>query len=1124
MRAIDSRSDLEIPEGLLARLQSFRRRVWRVRLTEALLAGVLGLWGSFAVVFVADRLGDTARWLRTLILVAGLLGLGVWLPWQWHRWVWRTRRLDQVARLLRRTLPRLGDRLLGIVELAQNDIEQQRSRALCRAAMDQVDRETGDQEFDRAVPATRHRDWAWAAAVAGAAVAMVVALAPAAGVNAFARWLMPWRQTPRYTFARLEPLPASLVVPYAEPFRLRAALAEDTAWRPLRGTARYGQQAAVTADRQREAYEFSIRPQQDVADLEVSVGDARAATQVLPKRRPELAQVAARVCLPDYLQYPQDLLLDARGGVLSVIQGSRVGLQATATRELASATLGHAPQAVDGRGIETEPLTIEQPRTLQLNWQDTVGLSPREPFIISVTPHPDEAPTIRCQGLQDQWVVLQDEVLTFRVHARDDVGVKAVGMRWRTAKAAQEPATATETVAPEDGPMEDAGRQDDWDNQLLLVAGGPDQESLQATATFSAREAGMDPQTIELQAFARDYLPGRPPTGSGTYVLHIVSSEDHAIWLTERLAGWYRQAQEVYEQEQRLYQANREFRKFSALELEEPEPRQRMQAQVAAERANARRLSALTSEGVSLIQEAVKNDQFQAATLEQWAQMLQSLQELADHRMPSVAELLSQAATATRPADPDRSAASSQGPSATGPPPVGVQRDPRPRGAAPGDEGRASTEATPLVADIESSFQVPESGAPQGGEGGTATSRGLALPGTSVQGGGATGDAGLGQQTPARDKLEQAIATQEDLLAEFARVAAELQRILENLEGSTFVKRLKAAARRQLEVARDLNGTLQQAFGLEASDLPAAVCDRYEALAEWEEAESDQLYVLQQELEAYYRRVAQAPFQAVYREMEELAAVTRLRDLAHTIRGNRPGQSLAEAEYWADTLDRWAEQLVGPGSDKGDSSGESSGGGLPPALILEVMKILEMEIGLREQTRSAEAARPGLSLEDYRQRTDPLAARQQEVAERVASTRQQIRALPDAGENFGGELNLLANVELVMREVHQLLARPTTGPETVAAETEAIELLLQARRMDPRGGGGSGATPGGGGQGEANGSALAQLGAGSVAEPPVAPRSVNQNTGAAGSTFPAEFRTGLDAYFNALEAARQRTP
>ena len=47
--------------------------------------------------------------------------LGIGLPVKWHRWVWRQRRLEDAARLLRRTFPRLGDQLLGIVELAHHE-------------------------------------------------------------------------------------------------------------------------------------------------------------------------------------------------------------------------------------------------------------------------------------------------------------------------------------------------------------------------------------------------------------------------------------------------------------------------------------------------------------------------------------------------------------------------------------------------------------------------------------------------------------------------------------------------------------------------------------------------------------------------------------------------------------------------------------------------------------------------------------------------------------------------------------------------------------------------------------------------------------------------------------------
>ena len=62
---------------------------------------------------------------------------------------------------------------------------------------------------------------------AGALAAVAAALAvlwPDATRNAFARFATPWSDTPRYTFAALEPLPADLVVAHGEPFTVSAKL------------------------------------------------------------------------------------------------------------------------------------------------------------------------------------------------------------------------------------------------------------------------------------------------------------------------------------------------------------------------------------------------------------------------------------------------------------------------------------------------------------------------------------------------------------------------------------------------------------------------------------------------------------------------------------------------------------------------------------------------------------------------------------------------------------------------------------------------------------------------------------------------------------------------------------
>src|SRR5205807_10121448 len=120
------------------------------------------------------------------------------------------------------------------------------------------------------------------------------------------------------------------------------------------------------------------------------------------------------------------------------------------------------------------------------------------------------------------------------------------------------------------------------------------------------------------------------------------------------------------------------------------------------------------------------------------------------------------------------------------------------------------------------------------------------------------------------------------------------------------------------------------------------------------------------------------------------------------------------------------------------------------------------------------------------------------------------RDLPEGEANFAKETALLGRVSLVMADATAILARPETGRPAIAAETEAIELLLQSRRFNPGGGGGGGSNPGGGGGGTTTDSALSLIGSGvndkEVRETPGAA----DTTGDAGTVLPEEFRLGLE--------------
>jgi hypothetical protein len=164
--------------------------------------------------------------------------------------------------------------------------------------------------------------------------------------------------------------------------------------------------------------------------------------------------------------------------------------------------------------------------------------------------------------------------------------------------------------------------------------------------------------------YADDYLPNRERVYSPEYIVHVLSPEEHNIWLTRQLSRWFRTATDVYENERRLNDQNVALRGMSTEELDRPENRRRIEQQAAAEHTNARRLDSVTDAGNDLIREALKNEEFNPATLETWAEMLNALQQIADQRMPSVADLL--AAAAKSPAAKGPSANSQPKPASQG--------------------------------------------------------------------------------------------------------------------------------------------------------------------------------------------------------------------------------------------------------------------------------------------------------------------------------------------------------------------------------------------------------------------------------------------------------------------------
>src|SRR5207244_8377169 len=114
---------------------------------------------------------------------------------------------------------------------------------------------------------------------------------------------------------------------------------------------------------------------------------------------------------------------------------------------------------------------VQGSRRVEFQWRDRFGLGGKEPFVLSISGKDDEAPSIGCDGLPTRRVVLDTEHLTFKAVAKDDYGVKQVGMEWKGID-------KTNFKSPAAG-------------ERILAAGGPDKERLDVAGTFSAKSLAI---------------------------------------------------------------------------------------------------------------------------------------------------------------------------------------------------------------------------------------------------------------------------------------------------------------------------------------------------------------------------------------------------------------------------------------------------------------------------------------------------------------------------------------------------------------------------------------------------------------------------------------------------------
>lgn len=622
-------SQEDFPEDLRQQFILVEHRLWRVETIMAICLAAAGLFGSYLILFFSDRLWDSPGWLRLGLLSSGIaITIGA-IVWWLYRWVFNRRDTRAIARLVQRRYRRLGDRLLGIVELAN---EEKRpaifSPALYRAAIGQVAEEALKLDFKQTVnPRSARRR----AAIATSFIILAIAgwvIIPEAGLNSLRRWGLPGANISRHTLVGLDGFPSQRIVAKGEPFDVSGAIEYRSFWEPKTASAQFRNNKPQTSSVNDGNIKFTVPGQVENGDLTVTVGDAKQAIKIRPLQRPAMRELLVEVMLPDYLKYPpQNEIVQA--GFLPVLRDSKISFRGRVSRKLNQAQVtiddAAAPMTVRNETFSSPKHKVTDPSHFAFTWRDEHNLTEAAAWQLNIEPVDDSPPRPDLSSQGRSMAILETEVLELNATITDDYGIKSAGIEWRALGQTEE--TAPKTI-----------------ESLTVSAKGTQEKEMASDFYFSPAVLGISRDTtVELKVWATDHLPGREPNRTSPIQLHILGVEDHAEIVRQKLEEVLQNLEEVSRTEENIAEDTRELAKSDNETLEKTKTKEKIKSTAEEQGNNAEDLKDLVKEGANALMEAMKNPAFDEQTLRDWAQNLKSMNELADQQMKAAQSKLGQA-------------------------------------------------------------------------------------------------------------------------------------------------------------------------------------------------------------------------------------------------------------------------------------------------------------------------------------------------------------------------------------------------------------------------------------------------------------------------------------------------
>lgn len=613
--------EVKLPDNLQRQFSLLQQRLWKVETAVAVCSALIGLVISYLLLFFSDRIWNSPTWFRLVLLIAGA-AVSAWAAYRWlSLWIFNKRDSRALAILVQQKFRRLGDRLLGIVELS-NEKERPAhfSAELYQAAIHQVAEEADKYNFREAVDKRAAKKLISTAGALILLVLLPVFVVPIASWNAFLRWIAPMAAIARYTLVKVQDLPAKIIVPHGESFDFTAAIHYDSPWKPSRASAQFEKQTPVDAKVHDGKVTFRIPGQMQKGILKIKIGDVRHEVAVEPQYRPSLKEMAANIQFPDYLQYP-DTDEKIRSGSLTLLEGSRVSFQGKTSRQLQSAWLNTSHNSenleVKADRFVSQPISSGGVSQFSFKWLDIFGLSNAAPWRLNIQTQQDQPPTPALPELSRDLAILHSDVLDIKTLSKDDYGIRDVGLTWELFSASEEPFDRATT-------------------EIKIRKKSPREKKVEEVFQWSPAVFRIGPDTlVELVAFATDYFPGRERAESTVYRIHVLGNEKHADLVRQNLESVLARIEEVARLEEKILAKTAELNDDEKLSAKDAAGKIGKAGEE--QQQNAKNLESLAKEGMEALREALKNPIFKEEMLQQWSKNLKEMQQLAQGKMKEAA-------------------------------------------------------------------------------------------------------------------------------------------------------------------------------------------------------------------------------------------------------------------------------------------------------------------------------------------------------------------------------------------------------------------------------------------------------------------------------------------------------